>query len=106
MKNPMPTPMQVLLITLASLFVGYVTGGGCSHLAGTWHFIAIVVGIGYAAFNLWMLVDCIRYVEDPDTRVIEALFILLAGAVCAPLYFVQRYLPRRRKIFEKSKPVA
>jgi len=106
MKDLMPTPVQTLLLTATSLLVGYVIGGGCSQLAGPWHNLAILAGIGFGAFNLWMLVDCIRHVENPDTRVIEALFILLAGSICAPLYFVQQYLPGRRKRFEKLKPAA
>jgi len=62
----------------------------------TWHIIGTAFSIGFGIFILWMLVDCIKNVDDKDDRVIWALFILFGGVIVAPVYFVQRYLPRRR----------
>jgi len=66
-----------------------------------WHVIITALGIGYAVFIYWMLFDCVKYVEDRDERATEALYIALFGALFAPIYYFQKYLPRRRERLEK-----
>ena len=68
-----------------------------------WHVIITALGLGYTVFIFWMLFDCVKYVEDRDERAIEALFIALFGVLFAPIYYFQKYLPRRRERLEKSK---
>jgi len=62
------------------------------------HLLGAALSIAFAAFMLWMLIDCIKNVEDKEDRVIWALFILFIGLLFAPVYFVQRYLPRRQEV--------
>ena len=71
-------------------------------IALMWHIIITALGLGYTVFIFWMLFDCVKYVEDRDERAIEALFIALCGVLFAPIYYFQKYLPRRRERLEKS----
>ena len=68
-----------------------------------WHIVIAALSLSYSVFIFWMLFDCVKYVEDRDERAIEALFIALGGVLFAPVYFFQKYLPRRRERLERLK---
>jgi hypothetical protein len=62
----------------------------------TGEIIGTVISLLYAAFCLWMLVDCIANEEDKSERVTWGIFIALIGFLFAPLYYFQRYRPRKK----------
>ncbi len=69
-----------------------------------WQIFVSVFSISFAVFILWMLVDCIRNEEDKNERVISAMLILFCGFIYAPVYFVQRHLPRREEMKKRLHP--
>ena len=63
-----------------------------------WHITGTVFSIAFGVFILWMLIDCIINVDDKEDRFIWVLLIVLFGALFAPVYFAQRFLPRRKHL--------
>ena len=55
--------------------------------------LVIAVVLAMFAFWVWMIVDCATK-EQPDSKIVWLLIVLLAGIVGAVIYFFVRKLPR------------
>lgn len=59
--------------------------------------LVLLLGVGYFAFWIWMIVDCVTKEEGSGSKVAWLLVIILLGLIGAPLYFFVRKLPRKGK---------
>ncbi len=55
--------------------------------------LILLAMIGYAAFCIWMLIDCANN-DSSNFKTAWILIILLAGCIGAPIYLVARKIPR------------
>ncbi len=56
----------------------------------------VFFAVPFAAFWLWMLIDCLTKEDDQSQKLIWLLVIIFTSFVGAPLYFFLRRLPRER----------
>ena len=54
-------------------------------------------GLLALGFWLWMIVDCAKHEDEGSTKIFWVLVILFASVLGAPLYFIVRRLPRKKR---------
>jgi Kef-type K+ transport system membrane component KefB len=64
---------------------------------GFFELLLILLILAMGAFWLWMLIDCVTKEEDQNQKIIWVILIAVVGIVGAPLYFLLRKLPRKKK---------
>lgn len=64
---------------------------------GGFELLLIALIFGFFGFWIWMLIDCATKEENQNQKILWIILMVLAGFICAPLYFLLRKLPRKPK---------